>query len=655
MHERIHAPDFAFVEAWLNTSRPISMRELRGQVVVLDFWTYCCVNCMHVLPVLRDLEERHADDPLVIIGVHSAKFEAEKDAAHIQAAMGRYGVSHPVAVDEDMEVWTRYAIRSWPTLVVVRPDGTLSAVAPGEPDPNLLEAFIARELAEGRRNGTLAAAPLRFGPHGAGPQARAVRAGALSYPGKAIAAHDGTGRLFVADSAHHRVLVLDAAGVCIDAIGSGLRGQVAGPFAKAALDDPQGLAHRAAGDDPAGGDALYIADARAHVIWKADLKSRTLLRLAGTGALGRAPLAGTQPALSTALRSPWDLALAGNTLYAALAGSHQLAALDLRAGTLALVAGTAREALIDGPAETSAWAQPSGLSLAGDVLYVADSESSAVRALDLASGAVSTLAGGPGLFDFGDQTGPVQPAMLQHPLAVLATPQGVLVADTYNDKLKRFSPDGARLEPFFAESEGVSLAQPAGLAALPGGDVLVADTNHHRLLRVSADGRSARVLEVADAPAWKAGAAGKAAPQAPAQAAGWFPAIVQAPAGTGLATGRGRILLSLRAPPGFALAAGAPWSAQLEVSRRSDLLGLAREALDGTLDGGAELSIDVEATAAHQDDVDSELLVSLRTVACDAIDHAACFPVHNQFRVPLRLLRSGQPEVRFALPLEVRT
>jgi hypothetical protein len=189
---------------------------------------------------------------------------------------------------------------------------------------------------------------------------------------------------------------------------------------------------------------------------------------------------------------------------------------------------------------------------------------------------------------------------------------------------------------------------------MPGGDVLVADTNHHRLVRVSADGKGARLIEVKGAPAWKGGAAQKPAPQGPASAAGWFSAIVQAPAGVGLGRGSGRIVLSLRAPPGFALAEGAPWSAQLEVSRRSDLLGLSRETLNGTLTGGSELSLVIDATAAHEGDVDSELLISLRSVACDAVDHTACYPVQNQFRVPLRLLQEGQPEVRFALPIEVR-
>ena len=248
MRERIHAPDLAGATAWLNVERAPSLRDLRGQLVILDFWTHCCINCLHVLPVLRDLEERHRDDPLVIIGVHSAKFDAEKDLEHILQAMQRYGVSHPVAVDSEMRLWSQYAVRSWPTLVVIRPDGTLAAVAPGEPDPAMLESFVAEQLAEARAQGTLAAAPLRL--EGRTRQQEHT----LSYPGKVAATSHG--RIVVSDSGHHRVLLLGPDGAVQDVIGSGLRGHREGPFAEAALDDPQGLA--------LSGDSLYIADARAH-------------------------------------------------------------------------------------------------------------------------------------------------------------------------------------------------------------------------------------------------------------------------------------------------------------------------------------------------------------------------------------------------------
>jgi thiol-disulfide isomerase/thioredoxin len=656
---RIHAPDFTTATAWLNAAQPISVRDLRGQVVILDFWTHCCINCLHVLPVLRDLEERHAHDPLVVIGVHSAKFDAENDARHIRAAMERHGVSHPVAMDADQSIWSAYAVRSWPTLVFLRPDGTVAAVAPGEPDPAELERFVQRLLAEGRAAGTLAAAPLHLTPP------RALETGPLSFPGSVLAAGE---RIFVSDTGHHRVLALDAAGRYLDSIGAGLRGARGGAFAEAALDEPQGLA--------LDGNLLYVADARAHAVFRADLAARTVTLVAGTGALGTAPLGfEAVPAAQTALRSPWGLALRGQTLFIALAGSHQLAALDLVAGTIRAVAGNGREALIDGPGAEAALAQPSGLSLDpdGDRVWFADSECSGVRFFDAASGVVGSIAGGPGLFDFGDGLGPARSGVLQHPLAVLAGRGEVLVADTYNDKLKRLVASASG--PLLAQSAGdreaganvlvepvyggpgapLPLGQPGGLCSLPSGALLVADTNQHRLLVVEAG--AARVLALQGVPQPQQGVA--AAPvdplqgSAPASAAGWFTALIEAPPGTGLAPGAGELRFEIVPPEGFALAEGAPWSASLEVSRRSDLLGLAVEKLQGTAQGGPSLPLLVAVRCTHDRDVDSELLVRLRTVACDARDHAACYPITNLFRVPLRLLRAGQASVRCALPLEL--
>jgi thiol-disulfide isomerase/thioredoxin len=624
---RIHAPDLKGATAWLNADHPLSIHELRGQLVILDFWTYCCVNCLHVLPVLRDLEERHRDDPLLVIGVHSAKFDAEKDAQRVLSAMRRYGVSHPVAVDSDMQIWSAYTVRSWPTLIVVRPDGTLAAVAPGEPDPAVLESFVQQELAMARENGTLAQKPLQLRP------ATRESEHALQYPGKVTA---GGGRIFVADSGHHRVLVLDESGRAIDAIGTGLRGLREGRFAEVVLDDPQGLAFVEKEN------ALYIADARAHAILRADLSKRELRRFAGTGELGRAPISGRTPALETALRSPWDLAARDGELFIALAGSHQLA--KIKDGFIEPIAGDGREAQLDGGLGESTLAQPSGLALHGDTLYVADSESSGVRAYDLKTGYLSSLCGGPGLFDFGDKVGLIERGMLQHPLGVAWTDAGLVVADTYNDKLKRFSADQKRLEAFGPDW----LSQPAGLCGLPSGDVLVADTNHHRLLRVSPDGPSE--LTVMGAPAPQHGVL--LPPVAPARvaAAGWFTAIIETPAGAGLAPGEGRVELMVRPQEGYEISEGAPWSAAVEVSRRSDLLKIAPELQQGD---GLPAAIVLHATTAHETDVDSELLVTLRAVACDARDHSACYPVQNSFRLPLRLLREGQTEVRFMLPLEL--
>jgi hypothetical protein len=468
----------------------------------------------------------------------------------------------------------------------------------------------------------------------------------LSFPGKVVSTSHG--RIVVSDSGHHRVLILGPDGAVQDTIGSGLRGHREGPFAEAALDDPQGLA--------LSGDSLYIADARAHAVFRADLLNRTLHRLAGTAELGRTPLSQRTRALETPLRSPWDLALRDRELYVALAGSHQVAVVALDEGTIEPLAGNGREALIDGPGPQAALAQPSGLSLQNEVLYVADSESSGVRAIDLRTRRVYTLAGGPGLFDFGDRVGKIETGMLQHPLAVAATASGLIVADTYNDKLKRFSPDGLRLDPFFEGAVDSRLSQPAGLSVLPSGEVLVADTNHHRIVKVSAGGERAYELTVRGAPAPRYGVAVDAKAPAPGEGgAGWFTAILPAPRDTGFAPGSGKLVLTVTAPEGLELSAGAPWSAALEVSRRSDLLQVAPEFTRGEARGGRSEEIELRVEAQHLYDVDSELLVELRAVACDAADHKACYPVKNSFRVPLRLLRDGgQREVRVTLPLEVR-
>lgn len=631
MRERIHAPELTGASAWLNTDRPLTLRELRGQVVVLDFWTYCCVNCMHVLPILRDLEERHAGDPLVVIGIHSAKFDAEKDQARILAAMGRYGVSHPVAVDSEMRIWSAYAVRSWPTLIVVRPDGTLAAVAPGEPEPAVLEAFVQRELEEARAAGKLARDPLRLAHREAEPQ------GPLLYPGKIAR---GGERLFVADSGHHRVLVLDGNGAVVDCVGSGLRGFREGAFEECALDDPQGLAWN--------DGILYVADARAHIVAAADFAKRELRREAGTRELGRAPLLEKTPALDAALRSPWDLALRGTELYVALAGSHQIGLIRLDQGTVEPVVGNGREAQLDGQGTDAALAQPSGLSLQGDVLYIADSESSGVRALHLRTRKLYSLAGGPGLFDFGDRTGRIEPGMLQHPLAVAATAAaGLLVADTYNDRIKRFSPDGLRLDPFHQGG----LAQPAGLCVLADGEVLVADTNHHRIVRLSAEGAFLGELPVSGAPQPRSGVAVERADPPPANGAGWFTALVEPSAGLG--PGEGTLSFEISAPEQFELSEGAPWSVALEVSRRSDLLRVTPELVKGETRGGPRQVVQVRATCSHAGTVESELIVTLRAVVCDARDHASCWPAQNSFRVPLRLLAEGQSEVRVVLPVEI--
>ena len=633
----VHAPEFDPDLTWLRSQRPLTLRELRGQIVILDFWTYCCVNCMHVIPVLRRIEERFAEEPVVVIGVHSAKFEGEKDAARIEQAMRRYDVTHPVIVDRDMRTWSAFAVRSWPTLVVVRPDGTIAAVAPGEAELDVLARFVDDELAAARKKGTLAKAP--FAVHTPPPRDD----GPLSYPGKVAVGPSGL--LAIADSGHHRVLVTDADGRVIHAIGTGVAGQVDGALDQASFDDPQGIAWRSRTE-------LFVADARAHTIARIDLAAGTVTTIAGIGELGAQPLplSVTTDALATALRSPWDLLLDGELLYVAMAGSHQIAVVDLAARTIAALAGNGAESIVDGAFEAATFSQPSGLCQVGRMLYVADSETSAVRELDLDRRIVRTVVG-TGLFDFGDRDGPREEALLQHCVGIACDGDGrVVVADTYNHKLRRVDRSTGEVRSLAADFH-----EPAGIAwdAARRGWI-VADTNAHQLVRLSVDGATRATIEITSAPTPRLGRIDSVHAPAMGGDAAWFTTLFRAKDDAALApaTPRATIGFELRAPQGKKIATASPIVVSVEVSRRGDLIVPAGTEQRVDAAGGAMERVVLSLSIERFDDgpIEAEIIARADMVVCAAdvdasAEGAVCEPYRTWLRLPVRLAKSGGAHV----------
>ena len=479
MNATIHAPELDPGLAWLNTDRPLRFaRELRGQVVLLDFWTYCCINCMHILPDLERLEERFAGRPFLVIGVHSAKFDNEADRMNVRAAVQRYGIRHPVVVDEDLRLWRAYAARSWPTRVLVDPAGAIVTTVAGEGHRDELEQAVESLLVQHAKQGTLAAAPLELRPDAA------VRsASGLAFPGKVLADRDGQ-RLFIADTSHHRVVVAswpDETGraTLVRVIGTGAAGRADGPAEHATFRAPQGLA-LARG-------RLFVADTENHLVRAVDLASWEVSTWAGTGEMTN-DRAGGARGTAQGINSPWDLAVHGSRLLVAMAGTHQVWRFELGNALGRAYAGTGREDLEDGPAERAALAQPSGLAVAGDTLWIADSEVSAVRGLDLVDERVFTVIG-EGLFDFGDVDGAWPAARLQHPLGVAAWGGRVLVADSYNHRIKIVEPGSRSVTSWFGDGRpgaddglgGPRFFEPGGLS-VAGDELFVADTNNHRVV-----------------------------------------------------------------------------------------------------------------------------------------------------------------------------
>jgi thiol-disulfide isomerase/thioredoxin len=447
---KVRAPELRG-RRWLNTGgSDLSLAELRGKIVLLDFWTFCCVNCLHVLDELRELEQRYAD-VLVVVGVHSPKFVHEADPAAVEAAVERYGVYHPVLDDPELVTWDAYAARAWPTLVVIDPRGYVVAQMSGEGHAHGLTVLVEELIAshgDSLRRGD--------GPYVAPPEPTT----ALRFPGKVIALPGGT--FLVSDTAHHEVVELEA-----DLVTERRR---IGDFT-----EPQGLVLLPDGD-------VVVADTAGHRL--ARIRDGQVTTVAGTGSQlrTRVEVGDSAPELST----PWDVALWGGRVVVAMADTHQLWTWDPATGATAVLAGTTNEGLRDGAPDEAFFAQPSGLAVdAYGTLWVADSETSALRSVvaDPAVGAAVTTAVGQGLFDFGHVDGDAEKALLQHPLGVAVLPDGsVAIADTYNGAIRRYDPVTRTVGTLARD-----LAEPSDVLVDPSTDpvtLIVVESAAHRLVRV---------------------------------------------------------------------------------------------------------------------------------------------------------------------------
>jgi thiol-disulfide isomerase/thioredoxin/DNA-binding beta-propeller fold protein YncE len=628
----LQAPPFPADLPWLNTDKPLSLQALRGHVVLVDFWTYCCINCMHILPDLAWLERKYAAEPFVVVGVHSGKFDGERDPERIREAIDRYDIAHPVVVDSDFKIWRAWGVDAWPTLAVIDAEGFLVDATSGEPTREWLDTTVQKALDAGRERKTLAAARIQINrpPRQDTP---------LSYPGKVISA-DGD-RLLIADSGHHRVVIASAStGQVLDTIGSGLMGAFDGPFETASFHNPQGMALR--------GDTLYIADTNNHLIRAADLKARVVTTIAGDGSKGAGPLRGSSPAKATALRSPWDLLLDGDALYVAMAGSHQLWRLDLAKDVIERFAGSGRESIDDGDAADASFSQPSGLARIDRTLYVADSETSAIRAVDLDSGHVTTLIG-KGLFDFGDIDGASDTARLQHVIGIAAVGDALYLADTYNHKIKRLDPN-TRTVTTVAGGDKADLFEPAGITAL--GDTLyIADTNNHRLRALNPKTGALTDLPLAGlrAPALQGVSGASQNPDLldgsrrvePLAALSGGSSQTSAPISvTGGVKGDGRFIIAPVLPDGYSFTEGAPFRLQLDAAKATGVT-LAQPDVAGIYQAEEDFPLSLPLSVAA--DAQGTLKASLSLYYCSTGERKVCIPARLQFQVdvPSQLVGDG--------------
>ena len=427
---------------------------------------------MNAFPQLRKLEEKYSNE-LAVVGVHSAKFNAEKATDNVRRAVMRYDIEHPVVNDAEFAVWQRYAVRAWPTFMFIGPDGRLIGKHEGEFPVEALDNVLANMIEEYDRAGELDRRPLDF----ALEIEKERLARPLSFPGKALATERG---LFISDSNHNRIVWADLNGEVQAVIGSGERGLKDGAADEARFNDPQGCAL----DWP----KLYVADTRNHAVRSIDLETLETRTLAGTGLQARGFHAGGDGRF-VALNSPWDVAKFGDYLYVAMAGFHQIWKLDLNTRRVSVHAGNGREHIKDGPLTQAELAQPSGLAGDGETIYFADSETSSIRSASIdPAGRVKTIVG-LDLFTFGDTDGVGKAVRLQHPIGLDLWDGALWVVDSYNNKIKRIDPATRESRAVFGSGAvgaddgawgAASFFEPADVSAL-GGKLYIADTNNHAI------------------------------------------------------------------------------------------------------------------------------------------------------------------------------
>jgi thiol-disulfide isomerase/thioredoxin len=628
----VKAPELTGGTGWLNTDRPIYIKDLKGKVVLLDFWTYCCINCMHVIPDLKRLEAKYPDE-LVVIGVHSAKFTNERDSDNIRQAILRYGIEHPVVNDSQFRIWRSYGVRAWPTLVLINPEGYVAGVVSGEGHYEVLDKAISALIAEFSEKGEIDKTPLELAP-----EKYEQPDTALSFPGKVLASSvhpfaSLEGVLFISDSNHNRIVIADLDGNIIDIIGSGESGTSDGAFEEATFNKPQGMA--------LDGGYLYVADTENHLIRRCHLETRTVETIAGTGRQAKAPAyaGGYGKALQTSLSSPWDLVTVDDPrvrgdLYIAMAGTHQIWVMDLKREHIQPYAGSGQEGRIDGSLTESALAQPSGITRAtdGKHLFVADSETSSIRSIDLdENGKVETIVG-LDLFEFGDRDGKGREVRLQHPLGILFHKGKLYVADTYNHKIKIVDPVKKTSETLLGNGkpgnkDGASptFFEPSGLG-ISGNKLYIADTNNHAIRVADLSTKLVHVLALKDL-----------AP--PGEEAMRFPAeTVVLPGRRIRAGGNGELILNITLPPPYKLTEDAPLDYEIEPCD-GDLLEFAE--LDRKRSAIApELPIKIPFRSSDKAG-NCRMKVRLMFNYCEE-DAGACFIKFLTLQIPVQITKSDR-------------
>lgn len=458
MNKPAAAPELPTSLDWLNAP-PQRLEAHRGRVVAVVFWNAASAYCHSLLEELQRLQARFPV-ALSLLGVHLPKFDAEIDGRTVLKVANRLGLPFPVANDRGWVAWQHYGLQSWPSVALVDTRGRLREVFTGDDQGPALETAV-QKLVDEVGGAVLGVDP----PRRLGAEPRLP----LAFPsGLAV----GENHLYVADTAHHRVLECTHSGRILREFGTGHGDLVDGQPEDAAFRSPRGLCLVR--------ESLYVADTGNHALRRIRLLDGVVETLAGNGRAGSVREGGGK-AVDMPLNQPWDVVGTMDRIYIAMAGANQVWEYELGPGRLKLTAGSGELGIADGNARAAMFAHPASLALVQQTLYVADAASSAIRSVQLAQGQVQTLVG-QALYEFGDHDGQRREARLQNPLGIALDPGSPVlwIADSYNASLRRLRLGGGDVA---THPVAHSLEQPAALAA-GASSLFIANSGAHEVLRL---------------------------------------------------------------------------------------------------------------------------------------------------------------------------
>lgn len=477
-------------QQWLNVSRPLKISDLEDRIILLDFWSYACISCLDALPELVDMQKEFGSK-LVIIGVHSAKFENEKENSTVRKAVLKHDISYPVVNDSDLKIWKSFKVKLWPTYVLINPHGSVVKTFRGETDLGKVKGEVKKLISKYKYEIERDPLPILLEKYSVIGNVldfptKLEYAASLNYKGRTLPA------IFIANTGQNNIVASTLSGDMIVKIGSGKVGFSDGSFDVAAFSAPRGLLFD--------NNKLYVADTGNHALRVIDFKEMKVSTLIGSGAKGEVMEKDFNEARKTNLASPNDLEFFPdkNTIVISNAGTNQILSYNLKRQTVSVLAGNGVEGDQDGKYPESSLAQTSDMSAFGHKLYFVDALSSSLRVID-ESGNVKTLIGNKS--KFGHENGDRSRALMQHPMGLNVDDTGAYISDSFNHTIRKYDFGSAQIRDLVGAKRGDEIGaktrfdEPDGIITVLD-RFYIADTNNNRILIVSRGSLNSELLDV---------------------------------------------------------------------------------------------------------------------------------------------------------------